>query len=73
MKVKHIGLAISFVLLICCDAAAQIGGPSPDQLAYRQPPVCEKIQGLTTGYQGRMATLLEALTDQWLIPAPLLP
>ena len=71
MKVKHIGLAISFVLLICCDAAAQIGGPSPDQLAYRQPPVCEKIQGLTTGYQGRMATLLEALTDQWLIPAPL--
>ncbi|MFC1509078.1 beta-L-arabinofuranosidase domain-containing protein [Candidatus Omnitrophota bacterium] len=37
---------------------------------YKTFPVCEKIPGLSADFRGHLSDRLKAITDMWLIPAP---
>jgi uncharacterized protein len=64
-----------FVVLLLCTLCLSSAWPQPDmgrrKVPYRVPPSCETIPGISGEYRGHLHDRLEAITEGWLIPAPI--
>ena len=67
---------MTFILFACIFFSYTVFPRSPsteveNMVKYKAPPVFEKIHGVSGEYRGHLSGRLDAITDGWLIPAPL--